>query len=401
MAASRARAAYRSREARPVAVVAVGAAALGGLLWCLRAYNGWADLVVLLPPAALGIGALAGVLRDGCPPATGTLAVAGTSALFLVAGMVSSLTNYEQALDHQRAEVDAMFAAAPPDATIVSIGAPQPLMLTQRRNPFRHQMFLTGLDEYVDDTYPGGLDGFVRVLRRLQPTLIVVDHPNWYYWLKPTLAGEYIPVGQTIGDFTWYAHHSVGPEVIADLQAADRTVMPSPVRTPGREWRRVDPLGPLLGVAAFLVFALYGFQGYLSRDSGSVRLQRPAGGGGRAAVRERAEPGGSARPPGALAGRRPCPTGRDRGAHRHAGGDRTPLGRGRVGALRPRARPARVPAHRGGHGVPPPRALRCRGHGRVRATGQAASCSRSSSGRCSPWSVAPGWPPACSSRSRR
>ena len=93
------------------------------------------------------------------PARTGTLVVAGTSALFLVAGMVSSLTNYERSLDHQRAEVDAMFAAAPPDATIVSIGAPQPLMLTQRRNPFRHQMFLTGLDEYVDDTYPAGSRG--------------------------------------------------------------------------------------------------------------------------------------------------------------------------------------------------------------------------------------------------
>ena len=52
--------------------------------------------------------------------------------------------------------------------------------------------------------------------------MIVIDHPNWYYWLTPTLVGEYIPVGQTIGDFTWYAHHSVGPEVIADLLAADR-----------------------------------------------------------------------------------------------------------------------------------------------------------------------------------
>ena len=202
-------------------MVAVGAASLGGLLWCLRAYNGWADLVVLLPPAALGIGALAGELRARVPARAGTLAVAGFSALCLVVGLVSSLTNYEQALDHQRAEVDAMFAAAPPDATIVSVGAPQPLLLTKRRNPFRHQMFLTGLDEYIDDTYPGGLDGFVRVLRRLQPTLIVVDHPNWYGWLKPTLAGEYIPVGTTIGDFTWYAHHSVGHETIADMQAAD------------------------------------------------------------------------------------------------------------------------------------------------------------------------------------
>ncbi|MGH3362922.1 MAG: hypothetical protein ACRDOM_10740 [Nocardioides sp.] len=221
VAAARAPAAYRSRDPRRIAVIAIGAASLGGLLWSLRAYNGWADLVVVLPPAALGIGALAGELRARIPARTGTLVVAGFSAFGLVVGLVSSLTNYEEALEHQRAEVDAMFAAAPSDATIVSIGAPQPLLLTKRRNPFRHQMFLTGLDEYVDDTYPGGLEGFVRVLRRRQPTLIVVDHPNWYSWLRPTIAGEYVPVGTTIGSFTWYAHHSLRPEVIADLQAAD------------------------------------------------------------------------------------------------------------------------------------------------------------------------------------
>ncbi|MGH3362921.1 MAG: hypothetical protein ACRDOM_10735 [Nocardioides sp.] len=36
----------------------------------------------------------------------------------------------------------------------------------------------------------------------------------------------------------------------------------------GGRWRRIDPLGPLLAVAAFGVFMLYGFEGYLTRDLG-------------------------------------------------------------------------------------------------------------------------------------
>ena len=44
--------------------------------------------------------------------------------------------------------------------------------------------------------------------------------------------------------------------------------MPTPrERHRAPRWGTVDPLGPLLAVAAFTIFALYGFQGFLSRDS--------------------------------------------------------------------------------------------------------------------------------------
>ena len=216
-AALGARDAFRSREARDLAVVGIGVATLGGLLWSLVVFNGWADLMVLLPSAAVGVGALAAEMQERVPGRFAVPILATWSALCLVAGLISSLENREHMLDRQRAEVDAMFAAVPPDATVLSVGGPEPLVLTHRTNPTRHQMFLAGLDEYVDDTWPGGLEGLAEWIAQKEPTFITVDHPEWYGWLRPTLDAEYVDVGTTPGDFTWYVHRSVGPDVVRDL----------------------------------------------------------------------------------------------------------------------------------------------------------------------------------------
>jgi Dolichyl-phosphate-mannose-protein mannosyltransferase len=216
-AALRARGAFRSREAPDLAVVGIGVATIGGVVWSLFVFNGWADLMVLLPSAALGVGALAAEVQERMPGRGGMSILVGWSVVCLLAGLISSYENREHTLDRQRAEVDAMFAAVPSDATVLSVGGPEPLVLTHRTNPTRHQMFLAGLDEYVDDTWPGGLEGLAEWIGEEEPTFITVDHPEWYAWLEPTLDAEYVDVGTTPGDFTWYVHRSVGPDVIRDL----------------------------------------------------------------------------------------------------------------------------------------------------------------------------------------
>ncbi len=216
-AAMRAREAFRCREARDLALVGIGAATVAGVIWSLYVFNGWADLVVLLPGAALGVGAVAAEVQARVPARIAVPILVTWSVVCLVAGLISSFMNREDVLDQQRAEVAAMFAAVPSDATVMSIGAPQPLVLTHRTNPIRHQMFLTGLELYVDDTWPGGLDGLADWIGEEEPTFITVDHPGWYTWLAPTLEREYVEVGTTPGDFTWYVHRSVGAEPINEL----------------------------------------------------------------------------------------------------------------------------------------------------------------------------------------
>jgi Dolichyl-phosphate-mannose-protein mannosyltransferase len=211
--------AFREHDARGLALVGIGAATLAGIIWSLFVLNGWADLVVLLPAAAVGVGAVAAEVQARVPARLGVPILVTWSALCLVAGFISSLENREHTLDRQRAEVDGMFAAVPSDATLLSVGGPEPLVLTHRTNPIRHQMFLTGLEDYVDDTWPGGLEGLADWIGDEKPTFIAVDHPEWYSWLRPTLEEEYVDVGTTPGDFTWYVHRSVGDETIDKMRA--------------------------------------------------------------------------------------------------------------------------------------------------------------------------------------
>ena len=218
-AALRARDAFRSREAPALAVVGIGVATVGELVWSLFVFNGWADLVVLLPAAAVGVGAVAAEVQARVPHRVGVPILVGWSVVCLLAGLVSSVENREHVLDRQRAEVAAMFAAVPSEATVMSVGGPEPLVLTHRTNPIRHQMFLAGLEEYVDDTWPGGLDGLADQIAEDEPTFLAVDHPEWYGWLAPTLEDEYVDVGTSPGDFTWYVHRSVGAETIEELKA--------------------------------------------------------------------------------------------------------------------------------------------------------------------------------------
>ena len=218
VAGMRARESFRSRGATELALVAIGVGTAAQLLWSVGVLNGWADLVVMLPSAAVGVGAIAAEVQARVPERTGVALLVGWSVVCLVAGLVDSFENRENTLDRQRDEVAAMFALVPRDATVMSVGAPQPLVLTNRTNPIRHQMFISGLQDYVDDTWPGGLEGLAEQAAEDQPTFIVEDHPEWYPWMNPTLEKEYVEVGTSPGDFTWYVNRSVGDDVIQQMR---------------------------------------------------------------------------------------------------------------------------------------------------------------------------------------
>ncbi len=95
---------------------------------------------------------------------------------------------------------------------MLSIGAPQPLVLSRIRNPTRHQTFVRGLDQYVDDTWPGGLEGFGEWVGRQEPTIIALSRqvPEW---LRPTIKKDYLNAGRG-PSWTWYLHRSA----VSDLR---------------------------------------------------------------------------------------------------------------------------------------------------------------------------------------
>ena len=217
-----ARIAWRSREVVRATYVALGAGWLAGMVWCAIAFNGWPDLFVMLPLAAIGVGWVASaVLRRIHVRA----AVAATVALALVGAAYAtdfSISSRASDLQMQRDSVSAVLAAGPQPATILSIEAPQALVMTHRVNPTAYQMYDHGFSSYIDATYPGGLAGYVASIQRIAPTYIVVKTGFEQTWFTPWLTEHYVHVGNT-RRFTWWVDRSVPPDQRKEIRAASRT----------------------------------------------------------------------------------------------------------------------------------------------------------------------------------
>ncbi|MGB3762333.1 MAG: hypothetical protein WA966_03855 [Ornithinimicrobium sp.] len=211
--------AWRSRgstDPTARAVVGVGAGTVAALAWSIYVFNGWADAIFAVPLAALGIaGLVAGLRRRFSARSAVAVAVAYVLLVSVSAG-ITAWNRRPDVLEPMRAETQALLAAAGPDATVQSVGAPQALVLGGLRNPIRHQMFLQGLDEYVDTTEPEGLAGIANDIGQRRPTFVTMDHPSWYDWMHPVLDRSYRRIGTTAG-FTWYADRDLGAEELDRL----------------------------------------------------------------------------------------------------------------------------------------------------------------------------------------
>jgi hypothetical protein len=214
-------AAVRSRARRDPSTKVLAAFALGalaGLAWNLKEYDDWPDLFPLLPLAAVGIGGAFHQLTRRLPPRAALTAVVVWTLLLTAGAVHRSVSTRDDRLLGQRESVADVLDQLPPGATITSVEAPQALVLTQRRNPTRHQMFSAGLQDYLEDTWPGGLDGFRRDLVDEAPDLIVMGDPvseNWRASIDP----EYVYIGRA-SDWFWYARATLGEQRVSALRDA-------------------------------------------------------------------------------------------------------------------------------------------------------------------------------------
>jgi hypothetical protein len=202
-------------------VVSVGAAGLVATGWTLYAINGPPDLFVVLPFAALGFGAVAALLA--AQPARAVRPVLAASfVVLLAAGVIESVTTRNNTLVTERADVRAVLGTQPPDARVLSIGAPEALALGERVNPSRYQLFdRHRMLKYLDDKYPGGVAGYRRRMVDLRPTFIALGVRG--AWERPLLQ-YYRPIGDGT-DWTWYISRSVGHQAIVRARLAHEHAM--------------------------------------------------------------------------------------------------------------------------------------------------------------------------------
>ncbi|WP_432477311.1 glycosyltransferase family 39 protein [Nocardioides sp. GXQ0305] len=200
-----------------VAVVALGGGTLVSLLWSFNVFNGWADAVFALPLAAAGLGGLVHAVASRVPARGGVAVATAYAVLVTVAGGVNAWTTRDDRLEPMAEVNEQVLEVVGPDATVMSIGSPQPLVFGRLENPIYHQMFIGGLYEYVDDTWPGGLDGLAADIEEDRPTIITMDHPTWYHFVRPVLDEHYEDLGTTYLE-TWYVDSSIDEEQLAELR---------------------------------------------------------------------------------------------------------------------------------------------------------------------------------------
>jgi hypothetical protein len=211
-----------SPVARRLVVCSVGA--FVGTVWTVLVVNGGPDLFVLLPFGSLGLAGTAVLLLGRLPRRVAIASAVGVVSLgVVVAGLESVLTRDDQLL-LQRADVIAVLGTQPGDATLVSLSAPQVLVLAGRDSPVPYQIMNKPQREYLGATYPGGMQGFLESLRRERPTFVVIGQSFHSGWPYPWIHADYRRVGDGAG-WTWYLNRSAGHDALIRARIAHAEVM--------------------------------------------------------------------------------------------------------------------------------------------------------------------------------
>lgn len=232
----------RRREPRRAAHVgALAAATAATIAWCgFVAFNRAPDGLPLYPLAALGLGGGVGVLAHLVRRASSRLPrklLVGAVVGWVVTCAVTtfSVTTGERTrwMDSQRALAEGVFRHLPEDATVFSFEAPQPLVLAHRTSISRFVLFDHGMLDYVEDTWPYGILGYVDWLIEQRPDVLFVHIRNPHAFLQP-LMSTYVKVSgapRRGGSPEWrtYVRDDLDPAVVAAIKAdliAARLTMP-------------------------------------------------------------------------------------------------------------------------------------------------------------------------------
>ncbi len=185
------------------------------IIWTLFDLQGAPDLFILLPFAALGVGGLFHLVTARTSP---DLVARGAGVLVtVVISLVvwASVGGGDDQLRLQQRGVDEMLAQLPAGSAVMALGKAQPLVLAGLTNPNRHLVFTRGYEPFIEDTWPGGMAGFVAHLDADPPEVIAAFHrigETKVPLLREWLADNYVSRGAAPG-WSWMVHTSIGDSV--------------------------------------------------------------------------------------------------------------------------------------------------------------------------------------------
>jgi len=216
----------RSRRAGVIsdvdrALLVLGSGALAGGLWSAYDINGGADLFVVLPFAAVGVATALVTTTAHLGARSRRGLVAGVVAVAVVYAGLESVATRDHRLPAERRDVRLVTGALPPGSSVMSVYAPEVMVMLGRRNPYPWQLTGSAIAAFLDDHLEGGLAGYADSIARRHPALIAVGRRATTTWLQPVLDENYTRVGA--GDhWAWYAAKSLGHARLHRLREADR-----------------------------------------------------------------------------------------------------------------------------------------------------------------------------------
>lgn len=205
-----------NREPHHVALIACGLGGLTSVVWTFRAFDGWPDSFPVLPFAAIGVGSLVAVVVDRAPAKVALVTALALSAACTATAVGYSVSEHDNRLLKQREDTQTVMRVLP-DARIISVRAPQALVLSHQRQRFRYQLFANGMTRYLQATWPGGIRGYSHAVEKEAPTVLALDGVP--HWLQGTIRRSYVEVGEGPG-WSWYVRRDVGAEKLRELDAA-------------------------------------------------------------------------------------------------------------------------------------------------------------------------------------
>jgi len=157
------------------------------ILWSLIDFQNRKDFFVLLPYVAIGFGVFLDLAVRRIARLEGA-ALRGGTQRFLTIGLCISLVALATAneslgpMDKRREEFDQQRQAAMEiedrfgnDAKLVSIRAPELLVLQHRTNPTPYAFMSKGIANHIDANTSGGFEGWLRELEAYNPDVVAIQ----------------------------------------------------------------------------------------------------------------------------------------------------------------------------------------------------------------------------------